>query len=67
MPHLYGEDKIQHKVFSLCFSRKGGSMVLGAPEYFKHTGPILQTPIYSVQSQYVDFVIDGGDFHIANF
>lgn len=37
IPHLYKNQKIQHRIFSLCFSEHGGSMVLGAPETFKHT------------------------------
>lgn len=40
IPHLFKHEKIKHKIFSLCFSATGGSMVLGAPETFKHTSPV---------------------------
>ena len=53
VPHLFSNNKIQHRIFSLCFSRQGGSMVLGAPETFKHTGPIAYTKYVARDRGYV--------------
>lgn len=45
MAHLLNAGRITHDLFSLCFDRAGGEMVLGGIDYSHHTTDVSYTPL----------------------
>ena len=45
MNHLVKSKRIEHNIFSMCFGREGGHMVLGGVDQSHHLAPIKYTPL----------------------
>jgi hypothetical protein len=52
MAHLLSAGRLKHDIFSLCFDRDGGEMVLGGVDYTHHTTDVAYTPLVSPKSSF---------------
>lgn len=52
MAHLLSAGRLKHNIFSLCFDRDGGEMVLGGVDYSHHTSDVAYTPLVSSKSSF---------------